>query len=123
MIRSACTESISAMSTWSSASALARSARGTARSTSSESLAGRPHQRRLRASVTSPPLRSTSFSANGPAVTLSLLRAPSLKESGVPITCFGYSGEKSDLQSAYGRAKVTRTSRSLSPRSIFSMRS
>ena len=57
------------------------------------------------------------------AYILSLLRAPSLKESGVPITCFGYSGENSDFQSAYGRAKVTRTSRSLSPRSIFSMRS
>ena len=35
----------------------------------------------------------------------------------------GYSGENSDFQSAYARAKVTRTSRSLSPRSIFSMRS
>lgn len=56
-------------------------------------------------------------------VTLSFLRAESLKESGVPMTSFGYSGENSERQSAYGRAKVTRTSRSLAPRSIFSMRS
>ncbi len=39
------------------------------------------------------------------------------------MTSFGYSGENSDFQSAYGRLKVTRTSRLFLPRSIFSMRS
>lgn len=74
-------------------------------------------------SATSSPLRSIFFTVNGPAVTLSLRRAPSLNASGVPMTSFGYSGENSDCQSAYGRSKVTRTSRSLAPRSILSMRS
>ncbi|GAA3296974.1 hypothetical protein GCM10020295_28230 [Streptomyces cinereospinus] len=59
-----------------------------------------PHQRGLRTRVTSRFLRSTRCTANGPAVTLSLVRAPSLKESGVPMTSFGYSGENSDFQSA-----------------------
>lgn len=47
-----------------------------------------------------PALRSTFFTAKGPAVTLSLRRAPSLKESAVPMTSFGYSGENSAFQSA-----------------------
>jgi hypothetical protein len=73
--------------------------------------------------VTSPADRSILSIAKGPAVTFSLRRAPSLKASGVPMTSFGYSGEKSDRQSAYRLPKVTRTSRSFAPRSIFSMRS
>ncbi len=74
-------------------------------------------------SRTSSSLRSIFFRVNGPALTFSFLRAPSLNESGVPMTSFGYSGENSERQSAYGRAKVTRTSRSPLPRSIFSIRS
>ncbi|CAM5428059.1 hypothetical protein SALBM135S_08952 [Streptomyces alboniger] len=70
-----------------------------------------------------PALRSMSARAKGPAVAFSLRRAPSLKESGPAMTCFGYSGEKRERQSAYGLAKVTRTSRLFAPRSIFSMRS
>lgn len=56
-------------------------------------------------------------------VTLSVRRASSLKAFGVPMTSLGYSGENSERQSAYGFAKVTRTSRLFLPRSIFSMRS
>lgn len=67
--------------------------------------------------------RSISLSWKGPAVALSLARAPSLNEFGAPITSFGYSGLKRARQSAYGLLKVTLTSRSFAPRSIFWMRS
>ncbi len=100
VISTASSGSTSARSTLSPASASIRSSRGTARSTILSSLAGEPHQRGLRTRVTSSSLRSTFFSANGPAVTFSLLRALSLKLSGVPMTSFGYSGVNSDFQSA-----------------------
>ncbi len=99
-IRWASAESISARSTLPSARAAARLSRVTACSTISFSLAGFPHQRGLRVRTTSFFAVSTFLTLKGPAVTVSLRRAPSLKASGVPMTSFGYSGENSDFQSA-----------------------
>lgn len=99
-MRRASAGSTSARSSFPAARADARSSRGTAVRTISDSFAGRPHQRGLRARVTVLALRSTFWSANGPAVTFSLRRAPSLNASGVPMTSLGYSGENSERQSA-----------------------
>ncbi len=71
----------------------------------------------------SPDFRSTSFRLNGPAVFFRVVRALSLKESGVPMTSFGYSGVKRLRHSAYGLSKVTCTSRSSLPRSTLAIRS
>ncbi|BFO15016.1 hypothetical protein SHKM778_14040 [Streptomyces sp. KM77-8] len=88
--RAAAEGSISARSTVPALSAEIRLSRGTSRSTIFDSFTGSPHQRALRTRVTSSSSVSTFFTVKGPAVTLSFLRAPSLKASGVPMTSFGY---------------------------------
>ncbi len=115
--------STSARSSVPAASAAARFSRGTAVSTTLSSLAGAPHHFGSRARVRVPACSSRPCTANGPAVSFSSSRAPSLKARASPITLFGYSGVNSDFQSAYGLAKVTLTSRALPPCSTFSIRS
>lgn len=88
-MRCAAAASMSATSIFPSVSAWVRSCSLTARKTSVSSLAGLPHQRGLRSRVTSPAFGSTPRSLNGPAVALSVVRAPSLKAPGVPVTSFG----------------------------------
>ncbi len=97
---SAVSGSISARSSLPAASSDTRLSRGTARSTIFSSFAGLPHQRGLPVRTTWSAPASTFLTAKGPAVTLRLRRAPSLKASGVPMTSFGYRGEKRAFQSA-----------------------
>ena len=92
--------SISATSSLPAASSAARLPRGTAVSTMLSSLARAPHQEALRTRVTVPAAASSALTAKGPALTGSLVRAPSLKASAVPVTDFGYSGLNSERQSA-----------------------
>lgn len=115
--------SMSATSTVPSVSASVRLPGSTARKTRDSSLASSPHQRGFRSSTTVPSGLFTLRRRNGPAVFFRVVRAPSLKVPGDPVTSFGYSGENSERQSAYGFEKVTRTWRSSLPRSIFSIRS
>lgn len=121
--RCAAAASMSATSTLPSTSAWTRSCGLTARKTSESSLAGLPHQCGLRVRVTVPAPLFTLRSRNGPEVAARVVRARSLKAAGELVTCFGYSGEKRERQSPYGLAKVTRTSVSVLPRSIRSIRS
>lgn len=88
-IRSAPVRSISARSSLPAASAAGRSERGTAVRTRVSSLAGLPHQRGLRVRAAVPVFLSMAPSEKGPAVTFRVPRAPSLKLSGVPVTCLG----------------------------------
>lgn len=88
-MRSAPARSISARSTFPAASAAGRPARGTAVRTSVSSFAARPHQRGLRVRAAVPVFLSMASRPKGLTVTLRVPRAPSLKASGVPMTCLG----------------------------------
>lgn len=92
--------SMSATSTVPLVRASVRSSVLTARKTRDSSLASSPHQRGFRSSTTVPLALLTLRSRKGPAVFLRVVRAPSLKVPGEPVTSFGYSGEKSERQSA-----------------------
>ncbi len=89
MMRSAAAGVTSARSSFPLASASTRRSRGTARSTSLSSLAGSPHHRGLRTSVSVSCAASRSPTRKGPAASLRSLRAESLKPAGLPMTDFG----------------------------------
>ncbi len=88
-MRLAVVESTSVTWTVPSARAFVRSLGATARKTRVSSLALSPHQRGLRVRVTVPLALLTLLSWKGPAVFFRVVRAPSLKVSGEPVTSFG----------------------------------
>jgi hypothetical protein len=92
--------SISARSSLPCRSASFRSSLGTARSSIRRSFALSPHHFLSRTSVTARSPRPVRWTRKGPADSGSDVRAARLKSAARVVTDFGYSGVKSDFQSA-----------------------